>query len=150
MLLAFVAFLSSTLACALILATPNLHHQLSGDHFRDTPQQFHEFAVPRIGGLSIALGILCAGIYAQSIALKDIDLSWNILLCALPSFAIGLFEDCTKSVGVKVRLLIKALSAALFIYILQVRIVGLDIALLDYALATVSYTHLTLPTNREV
>ena len=125
------AFFASFLKTLLILRSQRLHHSMTHDHQLDGPQKFHAKSVPRIGGLSIALG-LAAGLIVfyiqQSASLEMLKL---LVLCAIPTFAVGFLEDVTKNVGVKFRLMITAFSAGLFVYLLHSQITYLDIPVID-------------------
>jgi UDP-GlcNAc:undecaprenyl-phosphate/decaprenyl-phosphate GlcNAc-1-phosphate transferase len=128
------AFFSSFIATLLIIRFKHLHGHFSGDSDLLGPQKFHTVSVPRIGGISIAIGILAAVL----IALKSSDavsLKVTLLLYAIPTFAIGLTEDLTKKVGVKTRLLFTAFAAALVVYSLEASITRLDIPGIDYLLS---------------
>ena len=128
------AFFASFFTTLLIIRFKHLHSQFSGDHDLLGPQKFHSGSVPRIGGISIAIGILAAVlINLQSTGV--ISLKVTILLCAIPTFAIGLTEDLTKKIGVKTRLLFTALAAALVLYFLDISIIRLDIWGIDYLLS---------------
>ena len=54
------AFLASLLTTLLIIRFKHLHGRFSADSDFSGPQKFHTSAVPRIGGLSIAIGTLTA------------------------------------------------------------------------------------------
>lgn len=127
------AFFASFFTTLLIIRFKHLHSQFSGDHDLLGPQKFHSGSVPRIGGISIAIGILAAVlINLQSTGV--ISLKVTILLCAIPTFAIGLTEDLTKKIGVKTRLLFTAFAAALAVHLLDASITRLDIWGIDYLL----------------
>jgi len=127
------AFFASFISTLLIIRYKYLHGQLSGDHDLSGPQKFHTGSVPRIGGISIVIGILAA--ILMSLKSSDaISLKVTLLLCAIPTFAIGLTEDLTKKVGVKTRLLFTAFAAALVVYSLEASIIRLDIPGIDYLL----------------
>ena len=131
LLTAFFASFSTTL---LIIRFKHLHSKFSGDHDLLGPQKFHTGSVPRIGGISIAIGLFAAIL----ISLKSSDvlsLKVTLLLCAIPTFAIGLTEDLTKKIGVKTRLLFTALAATLAVYLLDAPITRLDIWGVDYMLS---------------
>jgi UDP-N-acetylmuramyl pentapeptide phosphotransferase/UDP-N-acetylglucosamine-1-phosphate transferase len=89
--------------------------------------------VPRIGGISIAIGLLAATLINLQINSAE-PLKVILLLCAIPTFAIGLAEDLTKKIGIKTRLLFTALAAALVVFILDTSITRLDIWGVDYLL----------------
>lgn len=97
------------------------------------PQKFHEHAVPRVGGIGIALGL-----YAAAAALWFVDAArWGapaamLALCGLPALLAGLVEDLTKSVSPAMRLAAAALSALLVALISGVTITRTDIPGLDW------------------
>jgi len=128
------AFFSSFIATLLIIRFKHLHGQYSGDSDLLGPQKFHAESVPRIGGLSIAIGLLAATLASLSSS-EFLSLKVILILCAIPVFAIGLTEDITKKIGVKVRLLFIALAALLAVHYLGASVVKLDIVGVDYLLS---------------
>jgi UDP-N-acetylmuramyl pentapeptide phosphotransferase/UDP-N-acetylglucosamine-1-phosphate transferase len=132
MLSLLAAFFTSFLATILIIRTQKLHGGISGDKDFDGPQKFHTAVVPRIGGLAIGLGLFASiAISYQS----SIDGMQKILMlfCAIPAFGIGLTEDLTKKISVRTRLIITTLGAALASILLNAKITGLDIPIVDLA-----------------
>jgi UDP-GlcNAc:undecaprenyl-phosphate GlcNAc-1-phosphate transferase len=129
------AFFASFIAALLIIRFKHLHGQFSGDYELSGPQKFHAESVPRIGGISIAIGLLTATLINPQSYIAD-PLKVILLLCAIPTFAIGLAEDITKKISVKTRLLFTALAAALFVFVLDASITRLDIWGVDYLLGT--------------
>ncbi len=127
------AFFASFITTLLIIRFKHLHGKFSGDHDHLGPQKFHIGSVPRIGGISIAIGILAA-ILASLQANGAASLKVTLLLCAIPTFAIGLTEDLTKKIGVKTRLLFTAFAAGLAVHLLNASIIRLDIWGIDYLL----------------
>jgi len=127
------AFFASFITTLLIIRFKHLHGQFSGDHDLTGPQKFHTGSVPRIGGISIAIGILSAMLINLQSSIAE-PLKVTLLLCAIPTFAIGLTEDLTKQIGVKTRLLFTALAAGLAVYLLDASITRLDIWGIDYLL----------------
>ena len=127
------AFFSSFIATLLIIQFKHLHGHFSGDHDLIGPQKFHTGSVPRIGGISIAIGLLAAMLVNLQSSISE-PLKVILLLCAIPTFAIGLAEDLTKKIGVKTRLLFTALAAALVVFLLDTSITRLDIWGIDYLL----------------
>jgi UDP-N-acetylmuramyl pentapeptide phosphotransferase/UDP-N-acetylglucosamine-1-phosphate transferase len=128
------AFFASFFITLLIIRYKHLHEHFSGDHDLSGPQKFHMESVPRIGGISIAAGILSATIVhleAKPAAAFEI----LFLLCAIPTFAIGLTEDLTKIISVRTRLLLTALAAGLAAFYLGAQIPRLDIPGIDYLLS---------------
>jgi UDP-GlcNAc:undecaprenyl-phosphate GlcNAc-1-phosphate transferase len=127
------AFFASFITTLLIIRFKHLHGQFSGDHDLSGPQKFHAESVPRIGGISIAIGLLAATLINLQFSIAE-PLKVILLLCAIPTFAIGLTEDLTKMIGVKTRLLFTALAAALVVFLLDATITRLDIWGIDYLL----------------
>jgi len=128
-----IAFCTSFVLNFLLIRYQYLHGHVSGDHDLSGPQKIHTQSVPRIGGVSIALGALLGSLY---IAFKD--QAFNpialILLACLPVFGIGLTEDLRKNIGVQKRLLFTALGALLAILLIPIAITSLDIAILNWLL----------------
>lgn len=127
------AFLSSFVATLLIIRFKHLHEQFSADSDLSGPQKFHTNIVPRVGGISIALGLFIAIVFR----LKNIPApitEITLLVCAIPTFAIGLTEDLTKKISVRLRLIFTAIAAMLLVYLVPTQITRLDIPYLDFAL----------------
>lgn len=130
MISVLTAFFTSFIATLLIIRTQKLHGRISGDQDFDGPQKFHTNIVPRIGGISIAVGLFfSSAIRAKNIALPSVEIF--LLTCAIPTFAIGLTEDLTKKISVRLRLLLTAISATLVIHFLQIEITRLGTHFLD-------------------
>ncbi len=134
MLSLLVAFFTSFIATLLIIRLAPLHEHLSGDSDLSGPQKFHKKSVPRIGGVSIALGIFAA-LITKIIANPSATIELRLLVCSVPVFVIGLTEDLTKKISVKMRLAFTAFGALLLTQLLDVSIGRLDIPGLDYILS---------------
>lgn len=129
-----VAFFTSFIATLLIIRFEHLHRHISGDSDLSGPQKFHTKSVPRIGGVSIALGVFAA--LAIKIAINaNTNFEQLFIRCLIPVFAIGLTEDLTKKISVKMRLLFTAMGALMLTQLLDVFITRLDIPGFDYLLA---------------
>jgi len=124
------AFATSFIITLLIIRSKHLHEHLSADSDLLGPQKFHKAIVPRIGGISIFLGLLVA-ICSKVVELGFQSSEFLILLCALPTFAIGLTEDLTKKISVRQRLFFTAISAALTIFLLGSQVTSLHIPFID-------------------
>jgi UDP-N-acetylmuramyl pentapeptide phosphotransferase/UDP-N-acetylglucosamine-1-phosphate transferase len=130
MLELIVAFFISTLITFLIIRFKNLHERYSADSNLTGPQKFHDSPVPRIG----AIGIFCGLMAAILIRGSNIDFDYQItilLICAFPTFAIGLAEDLTKKISVRKRLLFTAISSASVIICMKVQVISFGIPFLD-------------------
>ena len=124
------AFLFSFIATLLIIRFIHLHQHFSADSDFSGPQKFHTSAVPRIGGISIAVGLFVATLFKlKNPSSPPIEII--LLVCAIPTFAIGLAEDLTKKVSVRLRLLFTAIAAALLVYLVPLQITRLDIPYID-------------------
>jgi UDP-N-acetylmuramyl pentapeptide phosphotransferase/UDP-N-acetylglucosamine-1-phosphate transferase len=139
------AFLISLAANFLIVRYKHLHIHLTADSDLSGVQKFHAIVVPRIGGIAIFVGILSALSfrYFQSIEVGIFGLT--LLLCSLPAFLAGLFEDITNRVGIKFRLIATILSAALagmFLnaWLTSIQVFGIDNLLLVYPAFAITFT----------
>lgn len=128
-----LAFFTSFIATILIIRTQKLHGSISGDKDFDGPQKFHTRTVPRIGGLAIGLGIFASIAINHQSTPQGYE-KFLILFCALPTFGIGLTEDLTKKVSVRIRLIFTAFGALLACLFLNAQITRLDIPGIDLAL----------------
>jgi len=126
-----IAFLTSFTITLLIIRFEHLHSHLSADSDLSGPQKFHKVSVPRIGGLGLATGVTVAIIFRLTL-IPGATTEVMLLICAIPTFAIGLTEDLTKKIGVKTRLLFTAISAYLVTALLNGSITRLDIPGVDY------------------
>jgi len=115
----------------LIVRYQHLHSHLSHDHQLDGPQKFHIKPVPRIGGLSIASGLLCSLLIALLQNSPYVMLGLLFLGCASLPFGIGLLEDVSKAVSIRTRLIIIGIGATLLIFILPLQVASLDIPIFD-------------------
>jgi len=126
----FVVSMVMTLAtslgmCALILASARFHQHLTMDD-QIGVQKVHQGQIPRIGGLALALALLVAAHdwFGSSLHPRLILLTYS----ALPAFAFGLIEDCTRKVSVLFRLWATITSGVLGCLLLSVSIssIGID------------------------
>ncbi len=98
-------------------------------------QKFHAGAVPRVGGLAIALALaaLAAWIaWSQSGPAAQFAL---VLLCGAPALVAGLLEDFTKQVGIKTRLLATATAGAMAFFLLGAQLREVYLPGLDWLMA---------------
>lgn len=129
-----VSSFTSFIVTLLIIRYQSFHISLSADADITGVQKFHTIPVPRIGGIGIATGLFAAILFRLQ-SHTDTSIETTLLLCAIPAFAIGLTEDFTKKVGVKIRLLITAIAATMASIYLDAQIIRLDIFGVDYLLA---------------
>lgn len=94
-------FAASCLVAVILVITKSSHGHFSLDSTIGV-QKMHADPTPRIGGVAIAVGLLVASLWTSP-ALADLWLP--MLLASVPAFAMGLWEDVTKRVSVRTRLL---------------------------------------------
>ncbi len=131
MILLLTSLLTSLVVCGLLIRYRNLHLRFSGDHDLTGPQKFHQAVTSRIGGIGIMAGYLVTvilDIFLNSSLAKSLAL---IALAALPIFVVGLTEDLTKRISVKIRLLASFISGLLFLFFFEIHSIRLDIPVID-------------------
>jgi UDP-N-acetylmuramyl pentapeptide phosphotransferase/UDP-N-acetylglucosamine-1-phosphate transferase len=124
------AFLTSFVITLLIIRLKHLHQRYSADTDLSGPQKFHTIAVPRIGGISIAVSLM-VGILIKTFDLKEVSSEIILFACSIPTFAIGMAEDLSKKISIRKRLFFTAISAACVIYLLGIQVSSLDIPFVD-------------------
>lgn len=128
-----VAVLVALGVCYLILKYENLHSHMSHDQVDAGPQKFHAVPTARVGGVGVFLA-LCASAVADQIWMRGrsgADLLLFILICAIPTFSAGLWEDLTGRVKVLTRLSLAGVSGLFAIWLLDAVIVRLGIPIVD-------------------
>jgi UDP-GlcNAc:undecaprenyl-phosphate GlcNAc-1-phosphate transferase len=119
-----------------VLATPLVTRIASWVGAIDRPDQFrriHRGAVPRLGGLGLALGI-AAGVLLPHVSsssspmygrLLELHHEWAIFIAAVIILAVG-FVDDTRSMGPRMKLMGQAL-AVMALYLGGIRIQAIDV-----------------------
>jgi len=100
-------FLASFAVAWVTVVTQRYHGHFSIDGHTGI-QKFHTNPTPRVGGLAIASGAVCAYLTTPSGDLQN--LLWPLLVAGIPAFLFGLIEDLTKEVSVTARLLATMVS----------------------------------------
>jgi UDP-GlcNAc:undecaprenyl-phosphate GlcNAc-1-phosphate transferase len=132
----FLAFFISLISTLALVRYQHLHEKISSDHDLSGPQKFHLQAVPRIGGLGIFLALISSALFSFLFLSTERGLLLlQISACALPAFVVGLIEDLTKKIGVKIRLIGTAVSAYMGVYFLNVLITKIQIPGVDWVLS---------------
>ncbi|MBB5505173.1 MraY family glycosyltransferase [Paraburkholderia atlantica] len=123
------------LACFLITFIVVKSARLGGgiglDNQLDGVQKMHATAVPRVGGIAVALAValtLALGALLGSNPRVEV---FKLLLCALPVFLGGIIEDFTKQVSPAARLLCAIASAAIGDFALGAVVDRVDLPLID-------------------
>ncbi|BAN24427.1 glycosyl transferase family 4 [Caballeronia insecticola] len=115
----------------------------------DGVQKVHAIAVPRVGGVGIAIAVAIA-LTVGSVLNPSAPQTQALLLliCSLPAFLSGLVEDLTKRVSPRVRLITSMIAALLACFLLEavVERVGLSYvdALLVYLPCSIFFTVLSV------
>lgn len=140
-----IAFFISFASIFFIVRYSHLHLHLTADSDLFGIQKFHAEVVPRIGGIGIIFGVFCAFLF-RSLQNNEVG-SFGLMLvfCALPAFLAGFFEDITKRVGIKFRLLATFFSAGLagaFLnsWLTSIQIIGIDSLILTFPMFAVILT----------
>lgn len=133
LLTGFVVSLCVTLA---VVHYAKVHAQGALDHDVSGPQKFHAQPVPRVGGVGIVLGLLCALLLLAWQQPQTAQLGGLLMLAGVPAFSSGVIEDLTKRVSPRARLAATAVSALLAVWLLDAAIRRTDIPGLDWAVSS--------------
>jgi UDP-N-acetylmuramyl pentapeptide phosphotransferase/UDP-N-acetylglucosamine-1-phosphate transferase len=125
-----ITFTASLISNLVIVGLKKWHQHFSADWDLRGPQKFHTKAVPRIGGMSIAIGLSVSTLFLKDDSI--IELVLLLLLSTALALIIGLAEDLTKKISPRTRLTITAIGAIVFIMVLDTQINRLNISGLDY------------------
>jgi len=100
-----ISLLLSTLTQLMFLKLSHRRGLFIDDHESDQPQKFHRSPTPRVGGVGIFIACLLFTFYCKTGLL--------LLLCGVPAFMAGLFEDVYLNLSPNKRLLIMIASGIL-------------------------------------
>jgi len=112
-----ISFLIALFSSFLIIKYGYLHQKFSYDHDLSGVQKFHTESTPRIGGVSLFLGLIF-GFFI----IENTYTPLMIIISLLPVLIIGLAEDFTKSISPAIRLIFSFFSAFIAIYLLDISI----------------------------
>jgi UDP-N-acetylmuramyl pentapeptide phosphotransferase/UDP-N-acetylglucosamine-1-phosphate transferase len=125
-----IVFTATALAAIGLVITQHWHGRFSHDNSFGV-QNHHTEPTPRVGGIAILLGLVCAWLLAS----KDVrTLLGPMLLAGVPAFVFGLLEDVTKKVSVLSRLLATMASGVLAWYLTGIAMQHTGINAFDWAL----------------
>ncbi len=114
-----LAFFASALATLFVVASSHRHRRWSADHDLSGPQKMHSIAVPRVGGIGLAVGIVAGALMLTVLEPQFFRSTMLMLLCGAPTLLVGLIEDFTKSVQPRWRILAPAISGLLGAFLLK-------------------------------
>lgn len=126
-----VSFGIAFLIVVLLVLTRRLHGRYSLDSQAGV-QKLHTAPTPRIGGIAIMAGFLCAGIALPE---GERTLWAQLSIAAIPAFAAGLAEDMTKRVGVGARLAATICSGLIFCLLSGIALTRVDLPGADWLLS---------------
>jgi len=136
MLTITLAFLVSSLITFLVVRYSRFHEHLTADWDLRGVQKHHAKPVPRIGGLGIATSLAVVSLITWT--RSDATTGGTMLLlaaCATFAFGAGFWEDLTKRVSPRERLIATMISALAAAWLLDARIMRVDVALIDQFLS---------------
>jgi UDP-N-acetylmuramyl pentapeptide phosphotransferase/UDP-N-acetylglucosamine-1-phosphate transferase len=134
--IALVAAGISCIVSLLLVCSQRWHGKHTLDHDLSGVQKFHATAVPRVGGIAVVAGLMaalgfCTVAYPDALPNHDISDAMKLLLASFPAFFVGLVEDLTKRVSIRVRLMATIVSALLASFLLGATIDEFDILGID-------------------
>ncbi len=137
-----IALFATFLMTGLIVRLSRLRSLPWDDHQLSGAQKFHAVAVPRVGGLGIAIGLIALTAWAAvSGRGPGADLA-RILVCGAPAFLAGLAEDLTKRVSARVRLAATMLSGLLAFFLLGAQLSEVTLPGLDWLMTFTAFSAL--------
>lgn len=141
MLSIIVSFLVALVVTLLIVRYSHKHTNLL-DSDLDSVQKIHARPVARIGGLGIFVAAVagCVSVYVRVPAVG----MWiaTLLFSACGAFGCGIVEDYTKNMSPRRRLLLTMVSATVAYFLLDARVMRVDVPLVDVVL---DYVWISLP-----
>ena len=145
MILLFCSFFVSLLSSFWVVKYAHIHAPNTLDYDLNSIQKFHQFAVPRIGGAGIFLGVLLGYIFYYFYNPLIDSFGFLLLLSVLPVFLSGFIEDLTKSISARTRLFSAMISAALSGYLLNgwltsLQIFGIDNLMSSFPIIAIGIT----------
>lgn len=128
---ALVGLAVSLVGCLALVLTDRWHGRFTHDGVQGV-QKFHTDPVPRIGGIGIMVGYVALWPLLPE-AMRGI---WGLIgMAGVPAFVVGLAEDVTKRVGVRLRLATTMCAGVLFALLTGYSMDAVDLPLVDLALA---------------
>ncbi|MFH7882570.1 MAG: glycosyltransferase [Candidatus Aenigmatarchaeota archaeon] len=139
----FLTFFISFLICLLIVVKAKRFNAFITDHLHFGPQMFHSNPTPRIGGIGIfiaLIGFLILALFKDKSYFSDFTL---MILCSIPVFLTGVFEDVFGKFSAKIRLLIMSIGPSTAFFLLEASIKRVDLPfdfLLSFGIVSFLFT----------
>jgi UDP-GlcNAc:undecaprenyl-phosphate/decaprenyl-phosphate GlcNAc-1-phosphate transferase len=130
MLTTFIAFIVSWLMTLFVLRITR-KGPIALDDDLSSKRRFHVAAVPRLGGVSVAAGLVAAAMAAHLKGLLPVQDAISLLIGAMAVLILGTIEDVSKRVSATARLLICLGIGLAAASMAKLSLSRLDIALLD-------------------
>jgi UDP-N-acetylmuramyl pentapeptide phosphotransferase/UDP-N-acetylglucosamine-1-phosphate transferase len=135
-----LSLLAALITAILLVRLAPTYMPTSADGDFAGPQKFHSRPVPRVGGMAVVVGVLAGVIWLEWRLPETASRYWTLLACAVPTLVFGLWEDLTKSISPRRRLMGTALSALMVVGLLGVsisrtHIPGIDTLLVWYPMS---------------
>ncbi|GAB6072777.1 glycosyltransferase [Venenivibrio stagnispumantis] len=130
-----ISFIISFIINFLIIKLAKRINKLITDHLHHGPQKFHVRPTPRLGGVGIYLAFLFMSLYGFAF---NLETKYSFIMLIVSSFLVflsGILEDITKSLQPKIRLIFMAIGAGLAYFLLDTKIIRLDIPYIDIIIA---------------
>jgi UDP-GlcNAc:undecaprenyl-phosphate/decaprenyl-phosphate GlcNAc-1-phosphate transferase len=125
------SLLASGFVTFLIVQYRHLHSHISADHDLHGVQKCHIAPVPRIGGVGIFAALLSSLLFLFAFDSSHTNFVGLFLLPASIVFAVGLIEDLTKRVSVRMRLSVTMLAALLGCFLIGETVRSFDVPVID-------------------
>lgn len=93
--------------------------------------KFHNHWVPRLGGIAIFVALTSSLLAVTWLLGTEVQHVVAFIVCILPVFCVGLVEDVTAKCDISSRLILPMLSAALCWWLLDGRLLRVDIPTVD-------------------
>jgi UDP-N-acetylmuramyl pentapeptide phosphotransferase/UDP-N-acetylglucosamine-1-phosphate transferase len=135
-----IAFIVSLVVSGVIIRLSRSRDLPWDDHDLQGVQKFHARAVPRVGGLAIALGLAALLAWVAVTQPGQAGEMALLLACGLPPLLVGLVEDVTKRVPVRTRLLATAASGVLAFFLLGAQLSAVNLPGLDWLMGFTAFS----------
>ena len=135
-----IAFMVSLCVSGVIIRLSRSRALAWDDHDLQGVQKFHARAVPRVGGLAIALGLASLLAWVAFTQPAQSGEMAVLLACGLPPLLAGLAEDLTKRVGIRTRLLATATGGALAFFLLGAQLSSVNLPGLDWLMGFTGFS----------
>jgi UDP-N-acetylmuramyl pentapeptide phosphotransferase/UDP-N-acetylglucosamine-1-phosphate transferase len=121
------------LVTLLIILTQRWHQRFSADE-QEGIQKVHHVPTPRVAGISLFIGFVSLSLLMEYFSLSDRRVVSTLLVAGLPALICGLWEDLSKRVSARIRLIVTLLSGLLIGYLLDIRVTRTGVDFLNHLL----------------